>query len=96
LVSLIDRTFNESGDNITLEKISYQKDYPNLNFAKSKLSGTAEKQLLELLCTKDKKWKYEYEYRIFYYGKVNEEWETGHQLIYGVWLVCKIKNDSRK
>lgn len=96
LVSLIDRTFEESGDNITLEKISYQREYPHLNFAKSKLSGSSVKELLELLCTKDMRWEYEDEYRLFYHGKVNEEWENGHQLISGVWLGCKIKNESRK
>jgi len=81
---------------ITQEKIRYEKSMPQINFYSAALEDGWYEKIMELLCTKSTHWKYEEEYRLIYWHKVDISIPLDPDIFAEVVLGCRIskKNQS--
>ena len=81
---------------LNLYSIEYKTNQPMIKFYKSMLSKSWEDDIIKLLISKSIHWRYEKEFRLIYWNKVNFNLEIEPNLIKELYLGCKIDEDDKK
>lgn len=83
------------GDLLDLVKIKYAYRIPHINFFRSMLSPHYRNDLMKLICTKSKHWRYEKEYRLLFWGKTNINLFVGHDAIKEIIIGCRCNKKNK-
>jgi len=81
---------------LSLEKITYARKVPKINFFNSMESDRWAKDLVKLLVTKSIDWKYEDEFRLLAWDSTNMAIDLSFDSISEIVLGCRISDDNRE